>query len=70
MWYLVAFENDNNMTKCSCWYIKKKKKNPQDVSSILTVQEKIASRKTKSGRKSTKKFTVVILGKVTTRVIF
>lgn len=69
MWYLVAFENDNNMTKCSCWYIKKKK-NPQDVSSILTVQEKIASRKTKSGRKSTKKFTVVILGKVTTRVIF
>lgn len=68
MWYLVAFENDNNMTKCSCWYIKKK--NPQDVSSILIVQEKIASRKTKSGRKSTKKFTVVILGKVTTRVIF
>lgn len=47
-----------------------KKTTTQDVSSILIVQEKIASRKTKSGRKYTRKFTVVILSRVITRVIF
>lgn len=48
---------------------KKKKKHPQDVSSILIVQEKMAARKTKSGRKYSTKFTVVIPGRVITGII-